>query len=316
MNEKNPKVSIIITVYNGDKYLEKSLDSIYQTLYSNFEVVCINDGSTDHSHLICEKYRNKYSNFRYYRQHNHGLAYSRNLGVHLSSGDYLTFVDADDLVSPSMISYLIQMVQKYQAEIAYVDLLTFSRESEIKKSGRTLKEEVCSTEQALLNYFEKKMGNVCGGLFARQLFFNVRFPIGLIYEDNVAKLQLLLNASKIVLTNNPLYYYRKSSNSITTKKVSFKNLDILRIGYKQEKIFQKSKKNVSDEVIKKYQHMISEIVYELLEKLLYINGKWPKMADIVPRQYLLKILFIGLTEKPLDRIFVFIQILFKIYINY
>ena len=312
---KQPKVTIVMTVYNGQRYIEDSIKAIYKSDYKNYELVCIDDGSTDESHTICHKFNLKYDNFKYYRQENHGLAYSRNLGVHLATGEYITFVDADDLISPHMITYLIQMINKFQADIAYVKLQTFLRETEIGKTSHKIKEEVCTTEQALERYFDKGWGNVCGGIFSRELFHNVKFPVGLIYEDNVAKLQLFINASRIVLTNNPLYYYRKTNDSITTKKVSFKNLDILRVGYKQEIIIRNSQRKISNKIKKKNYQMIANTCYELLDNLLQIDEKWPRLSKIVPMRYIMKILFFGLMEKPADRVYICFRTLKKYLMN-
>ena len=316
MMTNQPKVSIIMAVYNGQKYIENSIKAIYRSDYQNYEVICIDDGSTDDSHAICHKYNMRYKNFKYYRQKNHGLAYSRNLGVKLAKGEYITFVDADDLISPHMITYLMQTIERYQADISYVELQTFLREVEIGKTFQKGKERVCNTEEALNKYFEKKWGNVCGGMFARKLFYNVKFPRGLIYEDNVAKLQLLINASVIVLTNNPLYYYRKTNNSITTKKVSFKNLDILSIGYMQEKILNSSKKEISCKLKRKSYSIIADMLYDLLDKLLQMDQKWPKLLRIVPARYVLKILLLGLTEKPADRTYNCVRAMKKLIVMY
>lgn len=308
-----PKVTIVMTVYNGQQYIEDSIKAIYHSDYENYEIVCIDDGSTDNSHTICHKYNMRYNNFRYYRQENHGLAYSRNLGVSLATGQYITFVDADDLISPHMITYLIQIINKFQADIAYVKLQTFLREAEIGKMSKKIEVAVCNTEQALEKYFEKGWGNVCGGMFLRELFYNVKFPVGFIYEDNVAKLQLFINASRIVTSNNSLYYYRKTNNSITRKKISFKNLDILRVGYEQEKIINNSDKNISDKIKKKNYQMIAKSSYEILDRLLQIDEKWPRLSKIVPIRYLMKILFLGLREEPLDRIYIYVHTLKKIF---
>lgn len=306
---EKPVISIIICIYNGAKYLESALESIFESDFNNYEVVCINDGSTDESHKICHKYNCRYSNFRYYIQDNHGLAYSRNLGVKLSKGDYITFVDSDDMISPHMLSFLFEQVKLKNTQIAYCELQFFSRESEICHNYNNFYINVCSNREAISYYFRKTFGNVCGGLFHRSLFFNVKFPQGLIYEDNPAKLQLLMNARTVVLSNNPLYFYRKNMKSITNKKMSIQNLDILRIGYLLEEILISNKVKLTDNLFKEYYVMITDIFYNIAEKLLNKDIDWRMAVRTVPFKFFAKILIKGLIFKFNERCLIFIRIL-------
>lgn len=310
-----PMISIIMSVYNADKYLLESLNSIYKSTYKKFEVICINDGSTDTSEDICLEFKATYKNFYYYSQKNKGLSYSRNKGVKLSSGKYITFIDADDIIDSSLLNYLIELLEKYNADIAYTELLVFSNRYNVHSTIEKPKEKVYKSEEAIKKYFISKAGNVCGGLFKKDLFYNVKFPNGLIYEDNVAKTRLLLNAKKIVFSDSKLYLYRKTFNGITQKKIGIKNLDILKIGYIQERQLISCGGKVYENLQKEHLSMISDTTYHILEKLI-INKhtNWNDVKKIVPIPYLFKILFFGLKEKTFLRFRIFLKVIKNIII--
>lgn len=299
---KKEKISIILAVYNGEKWLEASLASIYQQTYENFEVICINDGSTDDSEEICIKYKERYQNFIYIKQENHGLAYSRNVGISNATGDYVTFIDADDLVHRDLLSYLMSLVQKYRVQISYTKLMPFEDKPILIASSR-VKEKVCNEQEALKCYFKDKSGNVCAGLFRRSLFCDIRFADGMLYEDNIPKLQLIMKAKNVVFSNAQMYYYRIASESITRSRATYRNLDIIKIGYVQSEIMRKEIPEIYPKVRALQEEMIAGILYWNLLQLAEDNKisgiNW---EDYAPISYIKNVLRNGLKHGFKDRI--------------
>lgn len=291
-------ISIIMSVYNADKYLRSALESIYESTYQNFEVICINDGSTDNSELICKEFQKKYSNFRYFFQENHGLAYSRNVGVRMASGDYITFVDADDMIHKDMLRVMIAIMEKRNADVVYTQLYRFMNLKKYEMVYNKIHLRVCDSAEAIKYYLKDKRGNVCGGLFKKSLLQNIEFPEGLIYEDNVVKIYALSKANRIVFMNVPLYAYRRAYNSITTKKVTSNNLDILKIGYLQREIV-KGDKSLYNEIRFLLYDMVADLFLKNLSMIDKNEFSTKKLSNMVPISYLVRLLLFSIVKHPL-----------------
>lgn len=110
METKKTLISIIVPVYNTEKYIERCLDSIMKQDYPNFEVILVNDGSTDESGIIIQKYKEKYKNISYIKQENKGVGAERNAGIKVAKGDYISFVDSDDLIMEDYCSHLLSII--------------------------------------------------------------------------------------------------------------------------------------------------------------------------------------------------------------
>ena len=117
------KLSVIIPVYNTEKYLKKCLESVIKQTYKNLEIIVINDGSTDNSNKIIEKYVTKYpQKIKYIEQENRGQAYSRNLGIKLSKGELITFVDSDDYIERNMYKKMIELLERENSDMVICDI--------------------------------------------------------------------------------------------------------------------------------------------------------------------------------------------------
>ena len=110
METKKTLISIIVPVYNTEKHIERCLDSIMKQDYPNFEVILVNDGSTDESGIIIQKYKEKYKNISYIKQENKGVGAARNAGIKVAKGDYISFVDSDDFIMEDYCSHLLSII--------------------------------------------------------------------------------------------------------------------------------------------------------------------------------------------------------------
>ena len=203
------KVSVIVPVYNTEKYLEKCLDSIVNQTYKDIEIIIINDGSTDNSSKIINKYVDKYSNIVYKEITNHGQGYARNLGIKLSSGDYIMFLDSDDYVDVDIISKMINKIGT--CDVAVCDIY------------KVINNELVEFK----NYYNYSNDNInlmlshpgpVAKLYKKEVIKNVSFLENVYYEDLSFTPVISLNVNKVCYINEYLYYYVIHANSTMLKK--------------------------------------------------------------------------------------------------
>lgn len=224
-------VSIIVPIYNSSKYLTQCLDSIYSQTHKDIEVILINDGSTDHSLNIIKEYVKSYPKTVVINKSNGGLSSARNAGIKKANGDYLCFVDSDDIISPVFTEELLKNINPDEG--ALVSCCQYTRRlTKLPSTRKSISNRTMSSRQYLLNtYYQKKATlysvTVATKMFAASLFRNTNFPVGKLYEDFAIIDQLLLQSAKIGITKQPLYYYRHTNNSITTKCFEDSHLDTI-----------------------------------------------------------------------------------------
>lgn len=230
-NNYMPLISIIVPVYNVEKYLGECIDSIINQDYNNIEIILVNDGSTDNSWEICKRYSNKYKNVRAYNKKNSGLSDTRNFGINKATGEFISFVDSDDLVSPHMVSCLYKLIKKNNCDISVCSIFHFTDNKKIVFSN-ILHEKIYSSEEALYEFLYQKSisPSSCGKLYRKHLFNVLQFPNGLKFEDDAIMYKLLDMSNSISYCNGKLYGYRHRCDSITTSKFSDKDFDIITIG--------------------------------------------------------------------------------------
>lgn len=223
-------VSVIVPVYNVKPYLDKCLKSILKQSYKNIEIILVDDGSTDGSEKLCDEYAHNYDNIKVVHKKNGGLSDARNIGLQHALGQYVMFVDSDDCVDGSIVEYLMNMIAKCDAEIGICDFvhLYTGKEAFVEQSQEVLE---FNAENALIEMFYQKsfLMSVCGKIFKKQLWEAIRFPVGMLFEDVAIIYKVFERADKIVYGNAKLYGYMHRENSITTKKFTVRDCDILLI---------------------------------------------------------------------------------------
>lgn len=204
-------ISVIVPIYNVEKYLPKCLDSLINQTYADVEFILIDDGSTDSSGKIADSYKDRDPRFKVFHTENHGLSAARNYGIEHSKGEWLMFVDSDDWVSPSFCETPMKAAIEYNA-----DLIDFRVNS--VKNGKIHPDKTDKIPAGIIT-FEQAMihANIStwNKLYRRKLFENVRFPEGMVYEDVATTHRLLHNAGRIALLHDHLYYYVFRENSIS-----------------------------------------------------------------------------------------------------
>lgn len=229
-----PLISVIVPVYNVAPYLRRCVDSILNQTYKNLEIILVDDGSHDNSPLICDGYAEKDSRVKVFHKINGGLSDARNTGLEISSGEFLSFVDGDDVIHPDFINKLFNGIKETKKEIAiclfqffsdYMSLVFKSNGVPIRVlSLRSLMEDYCS----LTPEKSTPLISCCTKLYHRSLFENLRFPIGRIYEDAYVSYRLLDDAGEAALVPEPLYGYYMRSNSIMGQKEKHSSKDVFK----------------------------------------------------------------------------------------
>ena len=222
-------ISIIVPVYNVESYLKECLESIRQQTFTDIEVILVNDGSTDSSKEICERFCQADSRFRLINQENKGLSAARNRGVKESVGEYIMFVDSDDVINTKVLEVLLPYM-KTDVDIVECRMTRKKEEFFLNKTSTIIFEG--NSKEAILNCIEFKEVKYCAftKLYRREIVGKIPFLEGYIYEDIFTGINYLKHIRKIVVVDYIGYYYRVRPNSIMTKPFNEKDLDIFKVG--------------------------------------------------------------------------------------
>ena len=223
-----PLVSIIVPVFNIEKYVEECVFSICKQSYKNIEIILVNDGSTDSSGEKCRKMANQDPRIIYIEKENGGLSSARNAGLDIIKGDLISFVDGDDVIDECFIEKLYDGIVTFCCEMSVCEYVTFSDKAPIDTGINKSKSLVIKANDYWTYKFRRGNGAVmCNKMFKKHLFDSVRFPNNKINEDEFVIHYLVDESNKIFITTEQLYFYRTRSGSITQKGFSIKNLDAI-----------------------------------------------------------------------------------------
>lgn len=232
------KISIIVPVYNTDDYLDRCIQSILNQTYTNLEIICINDGSTDNSGDILEKYAEQDRRIKVIHKQNEGVAAARNDGLQIATGEWIGFVDSDDYISENMYDVMLNANISQEADIVSCGYFFVEEENCYPAINQKVVPEECVGTRSFLRYiYERDVYKGVGGylwsrLFKRDLIidndnnlrieFEKQFDIG---EDIIFLARVLLNSEKSLYVNDLLYHYVKRTNSLVNDE--YKQLERL-----------------------------------------------------------------------------------------
>lgn len=211
---KNDLISIIVPIYNTEKYLSKCLDSIINQSYKNIEIILVDDGSLDNSSLICKEYVKKDKRTKYYKKQNGGLSSARNYGLEKASGKYIGFVDSDDVISKDMYETLYNNLVKTNTDMSICEVVRYKDTPKFTNDNNI---EIYDTESILKIILEdKKICNYAvNKLYKKELMNDIRYPIGKYQEDVGTTYKYVLKAKKIVYSDSKSYGYYQRNESIS-----------------------------------------------------------------------------------------------------
>lgn len=234
-----PLISVIIPVYQTKDYLHDCVNSVLCQTYNNLEIIIVDDGSTDGSGELCDKLAEIDPRIKVFHKENGGLSSSRNFGFSKCNGEYVTFVDSDDIISELMIEKLFSVIEISDSEISKISIV---RKNSLEDC-HTVEEdkfEILSCKKALNRIFHDgpQIISACGKLFKKNVICDIKFPDGRYFEDEYFTPRAYANSKSIVLNNSEMYFYMQRDNdSILRGKVNRKKiLDSLwiskdRVGY-------------------------------------------------------------------------------------
>ena len=258
-------ISVIVPVYNVERYISQCVESILEQTYADLEIILVDDGSTDGSGSICDEYKLKDNRVVVIHKCNGGLSEARNAGLDIARGEYIGFVDSDDYIEPDMYEVLYKNCERYAADLAAARFVKFNTQGEVRKNF-TENIEVFSREEMLRLFivgdrrYEITM-SVWDRLYKRELISDLRFPVGKCYEDIVFSTKVIEKSKINVYIDRALYHYRLREDSISGEDFNDYNRAPLRI--------------------------ITDLIPELERRILFLDEKGEKeLADECRYQYI------------------------------
>ena len=292
------KLSIIIPVYNAEQYLKKCLESVFQQnlKLEDFEVICINDGSTDKTQQILEEFQKKYTNIILENQENFGEAISRNKAISLSKGEYITFLDSDDYYDALTLSKALQIIASQNLDILYLKMNHISEDYQFIQSLPNL------SENEILSGLKHERRPFPATIYKKSVIGEIQFPLNIIVgPDSVFNALVQSKAKRVSFSSDLVYNYLVRPNSLSKKAITeegyqgFINAITILDEYKNQHFSPENKEaqEYFDKVILVFVTRIVELhilpnlyqpKYKELKKLLSEKGYW-HLAKTIAEKY-------------------------------
>ena len=292
------KLSIIIPVYNAEQYLKKCLESVFQQnlKLEDFEVICINDGSTDKTQQILEEFQKKYTNIILENQENFGEAISRNKAIFLSKGEYITFLDSDDYYDALTLSKALQIIASQNLDILYLKMNHISEDYQFIQSLPNL------SENEILSGLKHERRPFPATIYKKSVIGEIQFPLNIIVgPDSVFNALVQSKAKRVSFSSDLVYNYLVRPNSLSKKAITeegyqgFINAIHILDEYKNQHFSPENKEaqQYFDKVILVFVTRIVELhilpnlyqpKYKELKKLLSEKGYW-HLAKTIAEKY-------------------------------
>lgn len=223
-------ISVIVPVYNVEKYLDKCVRSIINQTHTNLEIILVDDGSTDNSPRLCDEWTKKDSRIIAVHKKNGGQGEARNLALDYINGQYVGYVDSDDIIAADMYEKLLKLIKKYDADAVQCAMQVFyeSEQDEIKTDNSDIETEELNSVQAVHLLLKDKITSTCPStLLTKNLAKKVLFDTGMINEDVMWMYRICKHSKKTVITSEKLYFYLQRQGSTMNSAYSRKRFDAL-----------------------------------------------------------------------------------------
>ena len=225
-----PLISVIVPVYNVEKYLRRCIDSLLTQTYPNLEIILVNDGSSDNSWEICQEYEATQPSVRALKKPNGGLSSARNFGLNSALGQYIGFSDSDDWITRDMYEYLYSLLSENRAEAAQVEYeLAYDDQHKFRQRNEKI-ETICGKDRILEYYMEKTTTagdySVCICLFDSKVAKKYKFREGKTAEDMDYKFNVLSECTRFVSSNQAKYHYFQAGSSTSSGILIQKNFEL------------------------------------------------------------------------------------------
>ena len=293
-NKKKPIISVIVPIYKVEKYIEKCINSIINQTYKNLEIILVDDGSPDNCPKICDEFAKKDKRIRVIHKENGGLSDARNAGLDIMTGDFVCFIDSDDWVESTYVEDMLTAQQNTDADIVACGVFLIEENTNNKKIFLQSKKNKLLKNNIFKYYYSKKNKIFCSAwnkLYKKEIFNEIRYPKGRIYEDSAIILKILGKCERVIVISNLLYNYLKRNESITGTNFDLKKLNSLFLNYEENLKYIEGKKNkklMCEEVLSglynNYLKIIKQLNDDKLKKYLKndFKEKWIKYKKYLP----------------------------------
>lgn len=222
------KISIIVPIYNIEQYIEECIKSIVEQTYSNLEIILVDDGSTDNSGIICDKYAKQDNRIIVIHKNNEGVSSARNAGINASTSELISFIDGDDYVEKEFIAILYDIICSTGADISAC--CSFGVRKQLLRTEYSKETTIIYNVRGVLkNILENGDFGTgpCNKLYRKKIFTKVKFPQGKVYEDLYVLPSILKQTNSLAYNPVQKYFYRYTLNSSTNREFSLKKFDII-----------------------------------------------------------------------------------------
>ncbi|KRM94885.1 glycosyltransferase [Liquorilactobacillus aquaticus DSM 21051] len=286
---ENIEISVIVPVYNVEYYIHNCVKSILNQTFKDFELLLIDDGSTDNSGKICDRYAKRYSTVKVFHKVNGGLSDARNYGMKLAKGKYFVFIDSDDFVELNYLEVLFNLVKKYNVQMACLNSVR-EYKSDFNLVGKYIDsnniEGVIDKKKAL-----KKMlirdgfgVNAWAKIYSKKLFKDVEYPKGKLYEDLQTVPYLVAKCDKVAFSSLKLYHYVKRNNSILNRQLT--NTDLTLISYLSI-LGEYLEKNFPDLIEAFEYRYVSDVLKVLINRAVFLEN----YHEVLERIFMQNVIF-------------------------
>lgn len=281
-------VSIIVPIHNVENYLLECLESLTTQTYKNIEILLIDDGSTDQSREIAQKFYNAHPEFNIQLivKENGGQSSARNVGIQHAKGTYFIFVDSDDLISSTHVEILYKAVSELDVKIAMSkftkNIKDLSTDLSVKRT--ILKGDFLSLVETLYAS-DYHAVSASGKIYHHSLIEKVKFHEGIIYEDGIFFYEIIDKIDEIVLIDSVCYYYRTTENSTLTSEINTKNFDILKKNQLTLLFFEKSHPEALTHFYQKAMNVNDFMAVKCMEDKTDLSRKLLKELYLQNKQY-------------------------------
>ncbi|MGN0172215.1 MAG: glycosyltransferase family 2 protein [Acutalibacteraceae bacterium] len=220
-----PKISVIVPVYKVEAYLSRCVDSILSQTFADFELWLVDDGSPDRCGELCDEYAQKDARVRVIHKQNGGLSDARNAALDVMTGEYVSFIDADDWVAPDFLESLLTAIERHHCPMAICNFVAVYDDGVQESMYRAATEETVLEGEHIFDTLPQP--SACNKMYEAALFRTVRYPVGRLYEDVFVYHDILEQLQKLVCTGKDSYFYFTRHDSIMHSAYTYRAVDIV-----------------------------------------------------------------------------------------
>lgn len=277
-------ISVIVPIYNVEKYLDRCVDSIINQTYKNLEIILVDDGSPDNCPQMCDDYAKKDSRIKVVHKENGGLSDARNVGMKVATGEYVSFIDSDDYVSLDFYETLLETIVDNDSDIVECGVVKFYENEKFDKYNDDLKVTNYDTVDALDGLINENpfKQHVWNKLYKSNIALDIPYAVGKLNEDEFWTYQIFGKAKKVTRINKTMYYYFQRGSSIMGNGYNIKRLDALEGKMNRQAYIEK---NFPILTTKAKVDLYGSCIFAYQSVLKFMSGKDKKKAGKIIKDY-------------------------------